>query len=525
MDTDARAYGGLVLFGMWFILLPKVSFANSTTLYDYAVLIGGSFVLAIVACVGLSVWLRSRDRTLTRPAGALAASGIIACAGLLFAVTNAPALRVAVFCIQLTAGVYSLFFWKSYLATLDHLSLFKTALAMLVTSTMLYSVILFLGSMPFLASSLYAVTALSGLILSFVPLLSWALGFTGAAPLCGTLSSRRNAGTPSVNGDRAHPYEDHSAISGKTAECIRHDGSSTRDGRIDEKTEAWPSSLSWVHITAFALGSILTAFGSGFTSSPHLFGWASREIVGLIILLIAAISFIAFTRRTGMTASGLANGFFVFALALTTLGFVFLALNVTEAAFAAHSILGAAHDCYFTLFLIFMCANARNKSSGFDRRFALGMLLTGAYWAFGAGIQARGWIGYDLDIIAPLASVSIALLSGIYSVSVFFSGPREPVNATVSEPVGETPHVITAESLDAMREEVLERYRLTPKEKQVTLQILKGFTAQTISENLFISESTVRFHLTNIYRKFDVASRGEVIQIVEQALSYAQIDR
>ena len=52
---------------------------------------------------------------------------------------------------------------------------------------------------------------------------------------------------------------------------------------------------------------------------------------------------------------------------------------------------------------------------------------------------------------------------------------------------------------------------LTPCEWQV-LQILKsGKTNQAIADVLYISESTVRFHLRNIYEKLQVANRGEAI--------------
>lgn len=58
------------------------------------------------------------------------------------------------------------------------------------------------------------------------------------------------------------------------------------------------------------------------------------------------------------------------------------------------------------------------------------------------------------------------------------------------------------------------QYSLTPREVEVAFLTSQGFSCGYIAEKLVVSESTVRFHQKNLYRKFDVHSRNELIELV-----------
>lgn len=55
-------------------------------------------------------------------------------------------------------------------------------------------------------------------------------------------------------------------------------------------------------------------------------------------------------------------------------------------------------------------------------------------------------------------------------------------------------------------------YGLTPRETEVAILTAQGFSCAYIAEKLVVSNSTVRFHQQNIYRKYDVHSRNELIE-------------
>lgn len=56
-----------------------------------------------------------------------------------------------------------------------------------------------------------------------------------------------------------------------------------------------------------------------------------------------------------------------------------------------------------------------------------------------------------------------------------------------------------------------DKHHFTKREKEVFLLIVKGLNNQQIAEKLFISIHTVKYHSKNIYEKFDVANRSNLI--------------
>ncbi len=53
---------------------------------------------------------------------------------------------------------------------------------------------------------------------------------------------------------------------------------------------------------------------------------------------------------------------------------------------------------------------------------------------------------------------------------------------------------------------------LTERERTILAAVSAGMTTAAISEELWVSEHTVKFHLTNIYRKLGVANRAAAVR-------------
>jgi len=58
----------------------------------------------------------------------------------------------------------------------------------------------------------------------------------------------------------------------------------------------------------------------------------------------------------------------------------------------------------------------------------------------------------------------------------------------------------------------IEKVKLTNRETEVLLQLSKGLNYKHIADNLFISSSTVRKHIENIYKKLQVHNKLEAVQ-------------
>lgn len=54
--------------------------------------------------------------------------------------------------------------------------------------------------------------------------------------------------------------------------------------------------------------------------------------------------------------------------------------------------------------------------------------------------------------------------------------------------------------------------RLTERERSILAAVASGLTTAAISRDLWISEHTIKFHLTNIYRKLGVANRAGAVR-------------
>lgn len=52
---------------------------------------------------------------------------------------------------------------------------------------------------------------------------------------------------------------------------------------------------------------------------------------------------------------------------------------------------------------------------------------------------------------------------------------------------------------------------LSNREAEVTELVAKGLSNKEIGNQLFVTEKTIKFHLTNIYKKLHVKSRAQLI--------------
>jgi DNA-binding NarL/FixJ family response regulator len=66
--------------------------------------------------------------------------------------------------------------------------------------------------------------------------------------------------------------------------------------------------------------------------------------------------------------------------------------------------------------------------------------------------------------------------------------------------------------IDVGGEPAEEEPSLTNREQQILAAVAHGSTTAEISRELWVSEHTVKFHLTNIYRKLGVANRSGAVR-------------
>ena len=55
---------------------------------------------------------------------------------------------------------------------------------------------------------------------------------------------------------------------------------------------------------------------------------------------------------------------------------------------------------------------------------------------------------------------------------------------------------------------------LTNREREIVSMVVQGKSNKETGDQLYISEKTIKFHLTSIYRKLGVTSRAQLIVLV-----------
>jgi DNA-binding NarL/FixJ family response regulator len=119
--------------------------------------------------------------------------------------------------------------------------------------------------------------------------------------------------------------------------------------------------------------------------------------------------------------------------------------------------------------------------------------------------------------------VGIAVLTGIDSDEAMEATLRAGANAFISKSID--PAALAEALRRAVREavphaigraekhtdSVIEEAGLTEREVAVLQALAQGQSNKEIARSLWLAEQTVKFHLTNIYRKLDVRGRTEAV--------------
>ena len=120
----------------------------------------------------------------------------------------------------------------------------------------------------------------------------------------------------------------------------------------------------------------------------------------------------------------------------------------------------------------------------------------------------------DLTIVFWLIiSVMTAMFMYRYCFKPTFAveaSPPPDVQTRTQQPIQFAATVDFAERL----KEVAAHYNLTNREQEVTELIYQGKSNKDIAESLFLSESTVKTHIYNIFRKLEAKNRIEVVRII-----------
>ena len=117
----------------------------------------------------------------------------------------------------------------------------------------------------------------------------------------------------------------------------------------------------------------------------------------------------------------------------------------------------------------------------------------------------------NLQNIGSVAFLLCVVLIVLFAAAVLFASRAAERTADKNDPErGRT----IENTIESTIDETAERCGLTGREREIALLTARGYSSTYIANELVIASSTVRYHQQNAYRKLDVHSREELMDLL-----------
>lgn len=476
-----------------------------------------------------------------------------------------PVARAVLACIQLAAGAPLLSIWWRPLARIAQSSTRRALLVTCASFGMAAATHLLLdvgGIATGTATNLLEWTGILLTFFSFLPAMSWILGYRlFISPTNG--ASKRDAARNAT--------EETDAAQGVNVDADdRNAGESRKQNGQNAKNET-AKPLVLFATTAFT--SLTVSLFGGFTFVAHQFNLTRASLLEHALLLATMALAIALatakkanepegakgspngrgkpnesgepSERTGRKLPGKRisldgqdspNLLGIPSFCLVIAGMVALNVGMPLSAVVSHGLLQAATDCLLALGMLTLVTCLPLETPGSFKTnpttwWCLGLLSLGSICGPCWGVALRRTLGLNASALTVAATICIALFAILYFTQVGLSLGRmlaKTTSATTPNGVGAASLSHDPNNVDAetAREIVARSYRealrthgFSPREAEITSLLLEGYDAAAIADQLNVKLGTIRYHLTNAYRKADVASKAELVNFVKTELS------
>lgn len=263
----------------------------------------------------------------------------------------------------------------------------------------------------------------------------------------------------------------------------------------------------------YKLIAISLFFGVSFGIMKGLFAPIGPELTGMRDLLnIVAIvgGSLAVFATTSVYKMDFDHMTYQVALPLMAAGFLFLPLHEPWNVIGTGVHQFGYQYFYIVLWAIWPVLASRSKlPAGWIVAWGLFSIQLGQLLGSVVSGCLLGFLRTDLD----MAMLSAAVIFLILLIALFALG-----NGSANTGWGFVKPIEEADSssdFEKVCTRLARQYRLSPREIEVFFLLSKGRNRAHIREELVISDETVKSHIKNIYRKIDVHSQQELIDMIE----------
>lgn len=269
-----------------------------------------------------------------------------------------------------------------------------------------------------------------------------------------------------------------------------------RQGGPEKETVQSVSSL--VEVASLCCALFLTYTATGWLDSTLSDQWPLVvELCGALFGAALAFCLVNYALRVDFKA------LYCWLAPLLCVAVLAKSLGAPFASTAALVITNVADIALLAVTFLYFCSRSSETS------LAAAALIALALAASQFGAVAGNALGFSTDTGANSTTAFIALLICTSASLVLrrAGGGRESTAPAPShEEANEVPLLSFAKT-----------YGLTPREREVAVLLAEGRTQPYIREKLFLSKSTVATHVASIYRKCDVHSKQEFIDLTRSA--------
>ena len=208
-----------------------------------------------------------------------------------------------------------------------------------------------------------------------------------------------------------------------------------------------------------------------------------------------------------------ADALFQLSFAFIVGGFALVLVRDTWTGAVSSALLVCGYMCFYLLMWFTLCAVANRSTLDAIPAICWGNaisylgILAGAALGAATGSLPGGNLAAQVSVAGVLTGMATYMVHAFHSTSL---------DAAIDgiEPDAAPLEVRYVDKLAQRCEEETAQAGLTQREGEILLLLARGNNAQHIQDELSISHNTVKFHARNIYRKLDVHSQQELIDLL-----------
>lgn len=294
------------------------------------------------------------------------------------------------------------------------------------------------------------------------------------------------------------------------------------------KREAFWKSLIELRNPLFCVSAIAVAVA--LTRAIALDGMADGTIVNIAssigtIMAALILYFLWFGVGKNHAAFGKQNIPGLYRLFFPVIATALLLLSIfgNNLGLAVSTLVGVVFSVVSVLIMSTSITTAREQGTSSVQLY--GIFAGWMYFVFVAATALGAWVYYPKNFGAATFSVIVLLVLYILAMSYVAIQKRKKKDTGAAESKTLDSDTETAEAplpektvIDkvAQRCSILgTQHQLTMREKDILLLVARGRDVPNISKHLFISENTIRSHSKNIYKKLDIHSKQELLDLLE----------